>query len=174
MRRLSRTCCTWPLWTSTTSGSASGSKRSDDVGERPARVQARRRFRETEHARDDRFELVEFFADHAHVGAARIALRKIDAEATVEQFQNGERVANFMRDLGGEQAEGGEAFVFAEHVLALEHARVEAGVFERDGAEARERGAEAFFVVVETAKAVGENREHAEDFVVEDQRRREQ
>jgi hypothetical protein len=48
----------------------------DHVRDRPARVQARRRLGEAEHAGDDGLELVEFFADHAHVGAARIASGK--------------------------------------------------------------------------------------------------
>ena len=43
-------------------------------------------FAELKDARDDGFELIEFFADHAHVGAARVAVGEVEAETAVEEF----------------------------------------------------------------------------------------
>src|SRR5688572_14946731 len=88
----------------------------DDVGERPARVQGGGGFREVEHAQDDGLELVEFFVDDALVGVPRIVLREIEAEAAVQELDDGKRVSDFVRDLGGEEAEGGELLVLAQRL----------------------------------------------------------
>jgi len=69
-------------------------------------------------------------------------------------------------NLGGEQAEGGEALVFAEGVFALENTRVEAGVLQGDGTEGGEGGEESFLVVVETVQPLGKDGEDAEDFAL--------
>lgn len=136
----------------------------DDVGERPARMKGGGRFGEVENAKDDGFELVDFFVDDAEVGAARVVFGEVETQTAVEQFDDGERIADLVSDLGSEEAERGELFVFAEGFLALENAGVEPGVLEGDGAEAGERGTRAFFVVVEAMDAVHVDGDDAEDF----------
>ena len=71
-----------------------------------------------------------------------------------------------MGDFGGEEAEGGEAFVFPEHIFAFENTGVEPRVLQGDGTEAGEGGAEAFLVVVETVCAGGKHGQHAQHVVL--------
>src|SRR5690606_9956991 len=71
-------------------------------------------------------------------------------------------------DLGGEQAERGELFVFAQGLFALENARVETGVLQGDGREAGDGGEQAFLVVVVAVRVVGEGGEHAADLVLKE------
>ena len=137
----------------------------DDVGEGPARVERGRGLGELEHARDDGFELVKFLADDADIGAAGVVLGEIEAEVAVKEFDDGERIADFVGDLGREQAEGGELLVLAEGVLALKNAGVEPRILEGDGGERRERGEEAFLVVVVAVGVVGEDAEDADGLV---------
>lgn len=138
----------------------------DDIGYLPARMQAGGRLGKREYARDDGFELVDFFADDADVGFARIFCGKIESEVAVKKFDDGERIADLVRDFGGEQAECGELFVFAEQLFALENAGVEAGILQRDCSEAGEGGNEPTFVVVEAVDVVGEDDEYAEDVIL--------
>ena len=145
----------------------------DDFSERATRVEARGGFGEIEHACDDGFQLVEFFTDDAHVGVAGIFWGEIDPEAAVEEFKDRERVADFVGDLGGKEAEGGEAFVFAEGIFALENAGVEAGILQGDGAERGEGGEEAFLVVIKAVDAIREDGEDAENFAFVAERRSE-
>lgn len=136
----------------------------DDIGERPAGVKRGGRFGEIEDAKDDGFELVDFFVDDAEIGATRVVFGEVETEAAVKEFDDGERIADLVGDLGGEEAEGGELLVFAELFFALENAGIEAGVLQGDGAQTGERGAGAFLVVVETVDAVRVNGENAENF----------
>jgi hypothetical protein len=98
---------------------------------------------------------------------------EIDPEAAVEEFKDRERVADFVGDLGGEEAEGGEPFVFAEGIFALENAGVEAGILQSDGAERGEGGEEAFLVVIKAVDAIREDGEDAENFAFVAERRSE-
>jgi hypothetical protein len=141
----------------------------DDVGGVPLGVDACGGFGEVEDPGDDGFELVEFFADDASVGAAQVAFGEFETEGSEEEFDDGEGVSDFVCDFGGEEAEGGELFAFAEGLLALEDAGVEACVLECDEAEGGEGGGEAFFVVAETVGAVGEEGEGSEDFLFSDE-----
>jgi hypothetical protein len=115
--------------------------------------------------------LVELFTDDAHVGLARIVGREIDPETTVEKFEDREWVADFVGDLGGEEAQGREAFVFAEGIFALENAGVEAGILQGDSAERGEGSEETFLVVIKAVDAIGEDGEHAEYFAFVTERR---
>ncbi len=120
---------------------------------------------EAQHAGDDRLKLVEFFTDHTDIGAAGIVFGKFQVEVAKKKFDDREGIADFVGDLGGEEAEGGELLVFAQRLFTFENAGVEAGVLQGDGTEAGERGKEAFLVVVEAVDVVGEDGEDTDDFV---------
>ena len=87
----------------------------------------------------------------------------------MEELEDGEGITDLVRDLGGEEAEGGEAFVFSEHIFAFEDTGVEPRVLQGDGAEAGEGGAEALLIVVEAMRSIGEHREDGEHFALEQQ-----
>ena len=142
----------------------------DDVGQRPARVEAGGRLAELEDAGDDGLELVEFLADDAQVGAARIIGREVQAEAAVEQLEHGQGIADLVGDLGGEQAEGRELLALAEGLLAAEDAGVQPGVLQGDGAKAGEGGGEALGVVVEPVHPAAVDGEGAEGLLLVDER----
>ena len=73
----------------------------------------------------------------------------------MEELEDGEGITDLVRNLGGEEAEGGEAFVFPEHIFAFENTGVEPRVLQGDGTEAGEGGAEAFLIVFEEIRSIG-------------------
>ena len=52
-----------------------------------------------------------------------------------EHLHDGERIADFVGNFGGEQAEGGEALAGAEFFLHVDDAGEEPALLDRDGGE---------------------------------------
>src|SRR5688572_30496579 len=76
----------------------------------------------------------------------------MQVERVKEHFDDRERIADFVRDFGGEQTQRGKLFVLAELFLDIDDSFVEAGLFNRDPGKLGERGENANFLV---RKAVG-------------------
>ena len=144
----------------------------EDLGQRPAGMQRGRRAAEGEHAGDDALELLDLLGDDLQVAAARVVPGEVHAEGAVQELDDEEGIADLVGDLGGEQAEGGEGLVLAQHLLGLEHAGVEPGVLQGDGREAAEGGEQALLVVAEAVEFAVEDGQHARGLALKDQRHR--
>ena len=112
----------------------------EDFGQRPVRMQCTRCPGEGEHAGNDAFELFDFFRDDLQVAPPRVIGREIDAQGAVQELDDSERIPDLVGDLGGQQTESNEGFVFAPHLLGLEDPGVEPGILERHRREAGEGG----------------------------------
>ena len=95
-------------------------------------------------------------------------------QRVVEHFHDRERIANFMRDLRREQAQGGKFFVLTQLLLDIHHALVEPGFFDGDGRQFRQGGQDVDFLVGKTAGLAGINVERADGLPAENQRRAQQ
>ena len=92
----------------------------------------------------------------------------------IEHFHHGERIADFVRNLRGEQAQGGEFFVLTQLLLHIHDALVKAGLFHGDGRQFGQGGEDVDFLVGKTAGLAGIDVERADGLSAEDQRRAQQ
>ncbi len=67
------------------------------------------------------------------------------SQRMVEHLHHRERIADFVGDLGGEQAEGRELLVLAQLLLDVHHALIEAGLLDGDGGQLGQGGEDAGF-----------------------------
>src|ERR1700683_1091513 len=111
--------------------------------------------------------LPHFFADELGVAlGGGIELQGLD-QGVEEHLHDGEGVADFVRDFGGEKAESGEAFAGAEFFLHVDDAGKEAALFDGYGGEVAEGGEDFDFVVGEAVALLGVNGEDANGFARE-------
>ena len=96
---------------------------------------------------------------------------KFQPEGMVEHFHDGEGIADFVGDLGGEQAEGGKFFVLTQLLLDIHDALVEAGLFHGDGRQFRQGAQDVDFLVGKTAGLAGIDVERADGLAAKNQRR---
>jgi hypothetical protein len=92
----------------------------------------------------------------------------------VEHLHDGQRIADFVGDLGREQAEGGEFFVLTQLLLDIHDALVEAGLFHGDGRQFRQGAQNVDFLVGKTARLAGIDIERADGLPAKNQRRAQQ
>ena len=71
-----------------------------------------------------------------------------------------------MRDFGGQQAEGGEAFAATQAFLDREDLGIEAGILDRGSTERGQRGDEMLVIVGETVGAHGDAHQDTESVVL--------
>ena len=146
----------------------------DDLRQVAARVQVRGGLGEAEDPGDDALQLVELLADHPHVGLPRIALLEVQAEPPVQQLEHGQRVADLVGNLRGEEPQGRQALAFSQGFLALEDTRVKPDVLEGYRAEPRQGEAKPLLVIVEAVDLAREDGEDPQNLALIDDRGGEQ
>ena len=83
-----------------------------------------------EHARDHALHVGDLFTHHAKVLHLRIVGEHTLRERIGQEFHDRERVANLVRDLGGQETQGGQAFAATEPLFDREDLSVEARVLD--------------------------------------------
>ena len=92
----------------------------------------------------------------------------------IQHLHDGERVANLVRDFGGEKAERRQLFVLTQVLLDIDQPLVKAGFFDGDSGQFRERRQDADFLIRELVRLAGVNAERADRFTCEQQRNTQQ
>ena len=123
---------------------------------------------------NDPVQVFHFFAHDLDIASARIVAFETEIERMEEHLDDGKRIANFMRDFGGEEAESGKFFIGAKLFFDIDDAFIEAGFFNGDAGELSQRGEDADFFVRETVRFGGVNVESANRCATEEQGNAEQ
>ena len=118
---------------------------------------------------DDGVQVIHFFAYDPHVLGARVVCRKLEAKRVVQHLEDGERVADLVRHLAGEQAKRGELFVLPKQFLRLDDAVEQPRLLDGDGGQLGQCHGDADFVVGENVGVGLVNVERADGAPAENQ-----
>ncbi len=130
--------------------------------------------REREDLLHDLVQMLDFFAEDCGVLRARVAVGNLQIERVIQHLHHRERIADFVRDLGGEQTERGKFFVLAQLFLDIHDALVEPRLFDGERGKFRQRGENADFLVGKFVGLPGVNVQRADGFARENQRHAQQ
>ena len=92
----------------------------------------------------------------------------------IQQLHHRERIADFVRDLGGEQAERGQFFVPPQLLLHVHNPFVKPRLFNRNRGQFRQRAQDADFLVGKIVGLPGVDVQCADDPAGEKQRHAQQ
>ncbi len=98
----------------------------------------------------DCVQVLNLLVNDSGVLGSRIAGRKLQVQRMVQHLHHRERVADFMRDLGGEQAKSGKLFVLAQLLLDVHHPLVEPGLLDGNGRQLGQRAENADLFIGKT------------------------
>ena len=104
---------------------------------------------EGEHLLHDGIQVVHFFAHNPHVLGARVVRRELQAKRVVQHLEDGQRVADLVGHLAGQQAKRGEFLVLPQQLLRLDDALEQARLLDGDGGQLGQRHGDLDFVVGE-------------------------
>ena len=89
--------------------------------------------REDEDLFDDLVQVLDLAAHDFRVAGPRVAFGETQIERVIKHLHHRERIADFMGDLGGEQAEGGKFLIAPHPFLDLDDVLVEPGFLDGHG-----------------------------------------
>ena len=89
--------------------------------------------REVEDLLHDLVQQLHLVAHDPYILGPRIAPRKLQVERVEQHLHHRQRIADLMRDFGGEQAEGAQLFRLPQLFLDIDNAFVEPGLLDRNG-----------------------------------------
>ena len=133
-----------------------------------------RRAREVQNLLHDFVQVLDFRVNDPGVLRARVAVGKFQIQRVIQQLHHRERIADFVRDLGGEQAERGQFFVLPQLLLHVHDALVKPRLFNRNGRQFRQRAQNADFLVGKIVRPAGINIQRADGLAGKQQRHAQQ